>query len=46
MPSPVRVLDFGIVGGKSLREQLEGVKLSLSTPREEEAGKAKGSRKE
>ena len=39
MPSPVRVLDFGIVGGKSLREQLEGVKLSLSAPQEEKAGK-------
>ena len=41
MPSPVRVLDFGIVGGKSLREQLEGVKLSLSTPEEQQAGKDK-----
>jgi small conductance mechanosensitive channel len=39
MPSPVRVLDFGIAGGKSLREELEGVKLSLSAPREEKAGK-------
>jgi small conductance mechanosensitive channel len=41
MPSPVRVLDFGIVGGKSLREQLEGVKLSLSAPREREPGNRK-----
>jgi small conductance mechanosensitive channel len=46
MPSPVRVLDFGIVGGKSLREQLEGVKLSLSALREDEAGKSTGSREE
>jgi small conductance mechanosensitive channel len=46
MPSPVRVLDFGIVGGTRLREQLEGVKVSLSAPREAEAGKSKGSRKE
>ncbi len=27
MPSPVRVLDFGIVGGTSLRKQLEGLQL-------------------
>jgi len=42
MPSPVRVLDFGIVGGISLREQLAGVKLSLTGPGEEKAGKGKG----
>ena len=41
MPSPVRVLDFGIVGGTTLREQLTGVELSLSAPREEQAGKGK-----
>ena len=41
MPSPVRVLDFGIVGGTSLREQLEGVKLSLSGPGEEKPGREK-----
>jgi len=41
MPSPVRVLDFGIVGGKSLREQLEDVRLALSMPPEETAGKGK-----
>lgn len=41
MPSPVRVLDFGIVGGTSLREQLKGVGLSLSVPGEEQAGKEK-----
>jgi small conductance mechanosensitive channel len=41
MPSPVRVLDFGIVGGKSSREQLEGLKLPLSAPREEKTGKGK-----
>ena len=39
MPSPVRVLDFGIVGGTSLREQLAGVELSLSVPGESPAGK-------
>jgi small conductance mechanosensitive channel len=32
MPSPVRVLDFGIVGGVSLREQLEGLGLPLALP--------------
>ena len=41
MPSPVRVLDFGIVGGTSLREQLAGVKLALSVPGEQPAGKEK-----
>lgn len=41
MPSPVRVLDFGIVGGKSLREQLEGLNLSLQAPPEQKAGKTK-----
>jgi len=46
MPSPVRVLDFGIVGGKSLREQLENVRLSLATPLKETAGKGKESREE
>jgi small conductance mechanosensitive channel len=45
MPSAVVTLDLGIEGGKSLREQLEGVKLSLSAPLGEEAGKGKGSRK-
>lgn len=30
MPSPVRVLDFGIVGGTPLREQLKGVELSVA----------------
>ncbi|MGA9820905.1 MAG: mechanosensitive ion channel family protein [Desulfobaccales bacterium] len=42
MPSPVRVLDFGIVGGKDLRGQLEGVKLSLLAAQEERTGKGKG----
>lgn len=32
MPSPVRVLDFGIVGGTSLKEQLQDLKLSLPGP--------------
>jgi small conductance mechanosensitive channel len=41
MPSPVRVLDFGIVGGTSLREQLKGVELSLSVPGEQPAAKGK-----
>lgn len=41
MPSPVRVLDFGIVGGTSLSKELAGVELSLSVPREEQAGKGK-----
>ena len=44
LPSQNVSLDFGITGGPSLREQLEGVNLSLSAPREEEVGK--GSRKE
>ncbi len=46
MPSPVRVLDFGIVGGTSLREQLQGVELSLSVPGEGSPGKEKVHREE
>ena len=30
MPSPVRVLDFGIVGGTPLKEQLKDVELAVS----------------
>jgi len=41
MPSPVRVLDFGIVGGTSLREQLKGVELALSVPGVQPIGKEK-----
>jgi small conductance mechanosensitive channel len=41
MPSPVRVLDFGIVGGSSLREQLKGVSLALPERAEQQAGKEK-----
>ena len=41
MPSPVRVLDFGIVGGTSLREQLADVALALAGPEERPAGKEK-----
>lgn len=41
MPSPVRVLDFGIAGGTSLREELEGVKISLTEPGAEKTGKGK-----
>ena len=41
MPSPVRVLDFGIVGGTSLREQLEGVICRSHVPEEQPAGKEK-----
>ena len=41
MPSPVRVLDFGIVGGTTLREQLQGVALALSVPEEQPAEKPK-----
>jgi small conductance mechanosensitive channel len=41
MPSPVRVLDFGIVGGKSLREQLEGVNFSLSMSEGKKIGEGK-----
>lgn len=41
MPSPIRVLDFGIVGGASLREQLQGLELSPSGRGEPPAGKAK-----
>jgi small conductance mechanosensitive channel len=40
-PSDVVTLDFGITGGVSLREQLEGARLSLSVPGEEKAGKGK-----
>jgi len=40
MPSPVRVLDFGIVGGKSLREQLEGLRLPLALPEAKPGEKA------
>lgn len=39
MPSDVITLDFGITGGSSLREQLEGVKLPLSEPGGEKPGK-------
>jgi small conductance mechanosensitive channel len=39
MPSAVVTLDFGITGGSSLKEQLEGVKFSLPKPEEEKAGK-------
>jgi small conductance mechanosensitive channel len=45
LPSQNVSLDFGITGGPSLREQLEGVKLSLSPPQEEKTVKGKGSRK-
>jgi small-conductance mechanosensitive channel len=38
-PSAVVTLDFGITGGSSLKEQLEGVKFSLPMPEEEKAGK-------
>lgn len=41
MPSPVRVLDFGIVGGTSLREQLADVGLALARPGERPVGKEK-----
>ena len=44
MPSPVRVLDFGIVGGTTLREQLAGMALSLAVPEEQPAGKEKDRR--
>jgi small conductance mechanosensitive channel len=39
MPSAVVTLDFGITGGSSLRDQLEGVKLPLPMPEAEQAGK-------
>jgi small conductance mechanosensitive channel len=38
MPSAVVTLDFGITGGSSLREQLEGGKFSLPMPEAEKAG--------
>jgi small-conductance mechanosensitive channel len=38
-PSAVVTLDFGITGGSSLRDQLEGVKFSLPMPEEEKAVK-------
>jgi small conductance mechanosensitive channel len=34
IPFPIRTLDFAIVGGESLREQLQGVGRQLSTPQE------------
>jgi small conductance mechanosensitive channel len=46
MPSAVITLDFGIEGGKSLKEQLEGAKLLLSAPREKRTGNETESRKE
>jgi small-conductance mechanosensitive channel len=46
LPSAVVTLDFGIGEGKSLSEQLGGVELSLSAPREERAGNETASRKE
>ncbi len=45
MPSQNVSLDFGITGGPSLREQLEGVKLAVSLPQEKAAGKGKETRK-
>jgi len=39
MPSDVVTLDFGITGGSSLREQLQGVKLPLLEPGEKKPGK-------
>ncbi|RJR42629.1 MAG: mechanosensitive ion channel family protein [Deltaproteobacteria bacterium] len=41
MPSDVITLDFGITGGSSLREQLEGIKISLPVPQEEKAAPGK-----
>ena len=41
MPSPVRVLDFGIVGGTPLKKQLQGLELSVTVAGEQSAGKAK-----
>jgi small conductance mechanosensitive channel len=38
IPFPIRTLDFGIAGGASLREQLEGVNLSLSVPEGKKMG--------
>lgn len=46
MPSQNVSLDFGITGGPSLREQLEGVNLSVSLPEEKTARKGKASREE
>lgn len=42
MPSDVVTLDFGITGGSSLREQLEGAKSLLLVPQAEKAEKGKG----
>ena len=41
MPSPVRVLDFGIVGGTPLKKQLQGLELSVTVAGEQPAGKEK-----
>ena len=39
MPSPVRVLDFGIVGGTPLKEQLKDVELAVTVQGGQQAGK-------
>ena len=38
IPFPIRTLDFGISGGPSLRQQLEGVNLALSMPEGKKPG--------
>lgn len=43
-PSDVITLDFGITGGVSLREELEGAKLALPVPGAGKAGKGKARR--
>ncbi len=42
MPSSTTVLDFGMGGIHSLREQLEGVTLTLPSPNKKPAAKGKG----
>lgn len=42
MPSQVTTLDFGITGGVSLREQLEGLSAPRAIPEEQKSGKDEG----
>lgn len=44
LPSQNISMDFGITGGPSLRQQLEGVRLALSMPEDKQAGTPERSR--
>jgi small conductance mechanosensitive channel len=43
MPSPIRAIDFGVAGGTSLREELEGINLRVSLPEPESRREEEGS---